>query len=404
MSHCSSHLQVITRPLGPPEELATDLTYYNFAEGAFSQECTTCHGEHPSVTSTAYFNLSQYDDRDAIQGVASMREKITARITNDTMPPNGWVDHSNRSKLLAWLESGAPLGEAPPTEEPSAVASFLAPLNPNDLASSQHYALQFQFEHFGATATYDLYQQTSAAATPNGTLIAQDIPITQTIYDWDVTNVAASTYYFYMIIHDDEQTSTVYAPGSVVVPPHPSVNQIPTVALSGIFQNGNAAIVRNAATTLTYSAADADGDSLTYAFQYSSNNGSNWNAMTCASPTATQCTWDTTGFAQGVQYKVRITVQDPKGGAATATSTNAFGIASTTITYLNFVSTLMTNQCNGCHSPASNGFDSGTENTVKSSANRIIVRAVNEMTMPQVGPLPLNDRIDLQLWYWLGAP
>lgn len=382
-----------------------EITYENFALAVIKSECLSCHGATPSGGAPSTIDLSSYEDVSAdVRGVKSLLGRIAARVGADTMPPGGWEDETKRQRFLRWAnealvqESGE---EDPVTTDPT--IAFVKPLNLNETATGDSFAIEVAITNASADATYDLYYTSTADQTSGGQAIALGIAAATTSYTWDTTAVPDAGYYVYAILHSDSSTVTKASAGSIRVSSPASVNANPTIALSGTFRNGAGAIVQNAATNLTYSAADTDGDTLTYVFESSANAGTTWTPFTCASVTATGCQWNTSALAEGVQYRVRVTVQDGKGGAATAQSSANFGIGAMTYSYANFTQGLMTANCDSCHAGGFQGFQSDTEAGVKSMVDRIIVRAVQDQTMPQGTPLGVSDRVKLQLWKWFGT-
>ncbi len=61
--------------------------------------------------------------------------------------------------------------------------------------------------------------------------------------------------------------------------------------------------------TLSWTASDADGDSLTYSVYYSSDNGTTW-ALLASGLTTTSTSWDTTTVPDGEGYLVKVVVSD----------------------------------------------------------------------------------------------
>ncbi len=174
----------------------------------------------------------------------------------------------------------------------------------------------------------------------------------------------------------------------------------PTLELVGVFQGGGA--ISGSSATLTYTAADADGDALTYGFEVSTDGGVTWAAFACTLPTATACTWDTSTLAEGIKYRVRVTASDAKGASTVKSSLANFGVSTMTYTYAADTQSVITNHCDACHFGAAGGFDTSTEEGVKAYAAQLAGR-VTTGTMPPGGPLPEADQVKIQLWEWQGA-
>lgn len=82
-------------------------------------------------------------------------------------------------------------------------------------------------------------------------------------------------------------------------------NRAPSVAVT--YPNGGE--VLNGTQTITWNAADLDGDSLSFDLWYSDNNGTDWNVLTTG-VTSHSYAWNTTVYDDGTGYMIRVRAFD----------------------------------------------------------------------------------------------
>lgn len=270
----------------------------------------------------------------------------------------------------------------------------------------------------GPNATWTLYR----TATPFGgiglTAIVEDLPATTTSYTWNTAAVAPGEYFFYAILKTGSATSETQSNGSVLVSHPMAGNAEPTVSLGDPFSAGNTAIKLPA--NITYALADADaGDvaGLTVKIEHYRFATNTWTTIVDGHAHATSYTWNDPMAVEAIDYRLRITVSDTRGGLGIARMTHGpLGVTHTDYRYDTNMKPIFQARCGGSNCHDAGAAFSGVyrwdiwNETTKGNVgkrDRILYRGlVDTFPMP-----PLNDlddaqralyRAKLQLFEWQG--
>ena len=286
--------------------------------------------------------------------------------------------------------------------------SFVAPASSNGTADTT-YAAQLSFTGAGTGATWSLYRSSTAGATTGGTLISGGLPLSTTTVNWDTTALTAGLYYLYAIA-SDRGTSTALASTSGVSVSHPGpANQSPTLSLTS--PNGAQTLFAGTTATVSYTASDPDGDTLTYLIELSSDGGASYTTL-ASGVTTSSYAWAIAGNqTEAITYRIRVTASDGNGGTATDASDASFGIAAAALTFSGVIQPILNGDCTPCHTSggAQNGqfiysdYQNGTTTGSYDLRDRIRIRTADDSMPPGMPKLTSGDKVKLQLWIWDGA-
>lgn len=86
------------------------LTYENWAEGFFAQNCTSCH--HSSLSGEERFGAPRTANFDTLDRIRAQAKAIREAVLSDDpyMPPSGVAWWWDRDSLREWMDSGMPGG------------------------------------------------------------------------------------------------------------------------------------------------------------------------------------------------------------------------------------------------------------------------------------------------------
>ncbi len=385
------------------------LTYFQDTKALFDTYCISCHGDSPASGASADFTLSLYDNVGGKLGTYSKRDRVAARVEAGSMPLGTTLPDDAKTKLLAWIAAGAPLGVDPTAN--NATAAFVNPVTAAEEPTNKVFTVRVAFTKVSDESYYDVYY-TSTGATTGGTLIASDVPVDDLTTPWNTASVAVGgNYFLYLDLFDGEGTKllTVASTGSVHVDNATGINNLPSVALVGAFNGSSVAegvVDSSAAVSIAFTKADADGDPVTVSIEYSDDGGATFSNVVTAYAGASPYVWAAGANLEGVSYKIRLTAND---GVDSKQSVSAapFGITPTTYTFLGNLSTEVINtRCDGCHANKVSGFDSNNAGSVSTYKDTIYARVMNGQMPQDMAPGGLTDVLEkakIQLWYWQGG-
>jgi hypothetical protein len=294
--------------------------------------------------------------------------------------------------------------------------SFVSP--EADVTADGVVEIEVAFQDVADDATWSVHYASSAEAT-DGTAIAQDQSVGSTKVEWDTTEVNAGTYYLHATLKSGDVTKRAKAEGKITIGgssggedagaedgEDEGPNTAPTLALT--FPNGENVLVAGVPQAIKFNAADADDDDLTYRIEYSADGGTTWTEL-AKDLTTPSYDWDVAGLAQGINYRVRVTADDGKGGTVQATSEKSFGVATTPMTFAAGFGAMLNNRCGNCHrtgGPNQNQFRSDNfalANIGVSAKQMNLKNRIEAGTMPPGGALGAADKAILTMWLWSGA-
>ncbi|MFZ9520613.1 MAG: hypothetical protein ACO3A4_09065, partial [Silvanigrellaceae bacterium] len=335
--------------------------------------------------------------------------------------PIGTMTTDQRTKFIDYLDSL--LVTATPTPIPASnnppTATLSAPWNGGGtVTGSNTGAINFTLNDPDAGDTVSV---TKVEFSSNGGTNWQNInciTLTATSCTWNAAVTNGTTYRVRLTFADSRgATDTVQSTSNVSVN-LVNANGAPSVALTGIWQSGNAALTGSSTGTITYATSDPENNPLTVTVQYSSNGGSNWLPITCSNADkSTSCQWNAAipdTIPEGDSYRVRVTVNDGTNPSVSASTVANFGITNTNYRYSSTgtvkAQTLLVNYCGSCHGLTDNAFRAGSYNSDPKDAYPMRTRISARIYDP-VKPMPKSgwttagkpDRAKIQLWIWQGA-
>ncbi|MFW9991144.1 MAG: CARDB domain-containing protein, partial [Candidatus Odinarchaeota archaeon] len=150
----------------------------------------------------------------------------------------------------------------------------------------------------GDSLTYDLYYWDSSSWVP---LVAG---LTTTSFSWNTATVPDGSGYRIRVVASDG-IFTVEDESDDWFSIDQNTPQPPIVTI--ISPNGGETFIGGSTVTISWTASDPNGDSLTYDVYY--KDASFWNLI-APGVTGTSYAWDTTGLPGGTTYKVRVVASD----------------------------------------------------------------------------------------------
>lgn len=237
----------------------------------------------------------------------------------------------------------------------------------------------------------------SSSKTDTGTDTKKDTSTSTSNSSNDSTDSSTS-------VASNSSTSTVSSTNTITSTNTNPANHAPTINVTS--PNGSNFFIAGTQVPITYTASDSDNNTLSFKIEYSTNNGSSWILIENGVSSQT-VNWDTTGLVQGIQYRIKVTVDDGNGGTASDTSNSAFGIASSDITYTNNISSLMASNCSPCHDQGGSDSSFFVRTPYSGSLNpgnatirtKIQSQVINTQAMPPGGMSSANRQL-IQLWLW----
>lgn len=282
--------------------------------------------------------------------------------------------------------------------------SFVSPTQATDGGGT--LSVVVSFTNVATDATWNLYYATKADAK-TGTAIAEDLPVDTTSVDWDTATLAPGTYYLYATLVAGGETTRHPATAPITIAEDGDTpNAKPQIKIT--VPNGEEVFVAGTPQQVTFTGQDADGDALKYKVEYSPDGGTTWTVLADAI-TATTYDWNVAGLAQGINYRVRVSVDDGKGGTASVVSAKSFGVATQPVTFAAGFGAMLQQRCGNCHATGrvnagqfrSDNYDLaniGVNDKTNNIKNRI-----DAGTMPPAGPLGAADKALLTMWFWGGS-
>ena len=379
---------------------ASDLTYYNFAQGALGKYCNACHAVPAAGGAPATFRLDSYADRDLIPGAYAMRLRIKARVADGTMPPPGDppMTPEDLAQMIAWVDAGAPAG-TPLAGQLNPSVSILQPPATGTTAN-QSTTVEVIFSESSAGATWSAFYSTTPGATTGGTPIAQALSTAQTTLTWNTTDLPANDYTVYVVLNDPTRTLTVAAAGTVTVAHPQPGNTTPQVQV--VSPNGGTVVIRNTVLNISWTAADSDsGDlaAMSYTIDYSGDDGVTWRNIGTRTGT-TSLSW-TVPAAEPLTLlgRIRVKANDGKGGIAVDQSDTSFEIGEaglTNPTYADFdVIAVSTCSGGGCHSSGQRDYTNAQANVTRDKSliiDRILRTPGSAGYMPKGSTLTNSEK------------
>jgi len=249
-----------------------------------------------------------------------------------------------------------------------------------------------------ADATWSAYYSNKKDANTGGTRIVENKPVGELKHNWDTKGFADGGYYIYVnLLEDGVVVSTAFAPVVVIdringqnLPPEFTANNLPAA---------NSFALTTTPREITWTVDEPDGDTMTYAVEYSADAGATWT-MVAQNLTATTYSWNTTNLAPDRDYRLRITANDGKGGVAVAVSPGTFCMGPTAPPAAGIIRNLVATSCAGaqCHAAALRPLSVDAAPMAALGPARIVERAAVLDTMPIAGPLPAARQNELLAW------
>jgi len=179
------------------------------------------------------------------------------------------------------------------------------------------FSIQAEFEDVVLEDLWSLYFVSDSSETMKGTIIEGFTVASRTI-TWETDDIPAGNYSFYAELTSLGGVITSTSPGSIAIS-HSIVdgNSAPNVSVSS--PSSSKLVTIGAATSIIWTGSDADSDTLTASIEYSDDNGSTWSDLV-SSVTSPYAWTPDSSFSAGPNYRVRITVVDPSGAAASVRS------------------------------------------------------------------------------------
>ncbi len=278
--------------------------------------------------------------------------------------------------------------------------------NPTPGASTDQLLVQVDIKNPDADSTWTLNYSRNQDLSQT-TAIESDLPVTKTQVTWDISELAAGSYYLYADVTVDGKDVVFKNTTAVIVEEKtPTANNKPTLSL--LFPLGEKVFVAGVPQNITWEASDPDNDPVSFKLEYSANGGTDWT-MIADNVAEESYAWNATGLTQGITYKVRVTAKDNKGATAVAASPRNFGVATTPMTFAGGFGTLMNTTCGRCHNtggPNQNQFRSNNYAlaTIGVSAKQQNIKTrIENNTMPPGAPLTPEQKQVLTMWLWDGA-
>jgi hypothetical protein len=191
-------------------------------------------------------------------------------------------------------------------------------------ATDASFTILTTFSNVQILDTWNVYYVSDVTPNKSGA-IAVNLPVTSRTIQWDTTQLPAGEYYFYAELNANDSIITATSRGSILIT-HDQVdtNSSPVVSLST--PNGGEVLTTGSSVNIAWTASDSDGDSLTADLDYSADGGNTWSTLV-EGVSESSYTWDIDStFTPGINYRVRVTVQDDSGAKNSAVSRKAFSI------------------------------------------------------------------------------
>jgi len=156
----------------------------------------------------------------------------------------------------------------------------------------------------------------------NWTVLQTFTGIGSAIYNftWDTSNVSDGQQYAIMVnTTDGINITTAYSERNFTIN---NINEAPSVAITA----PAAGQTVSGAKTIIWIASDRDLDVLSYAVYYSANGGASWALLTTTN--SLSYSWQTTGYANGDNYAIKVVATDP-GGLSVYNTSGVFTIQNT---------------------------------------------------------------------------
>jgi len=200
---------------------------------------------------------------------------------------------------------GGDPGDDDPADRESLVM-LTYPLGGEELSGSE--TISWVHDNFGAGLQFDVL----ASADSGSTWFTVAGGLTSNSYSWDTTAYGDSNDYRIMVEgYDTEGNVDTDSSNDFRV----YNNELPSVHVD--YPNGGEWV--SDTVTITWSANDPDGDGdndpstpydLAYDVYYSDNSGGTWTQIGSDITSATSFDWDTTGLADGSDYRVKVVAKD----------------------------------------------------------------------------------------------
>lgn len=274
--------------------------------------------------------------------------------------------------------------------------------------------VEVSFQNVPGTSTWTLYAATTAGAIDGGMALESAVPVGTTTKTVNIGALATNVYYLYAKV--DGSTAVVTSPHALSVgnrAPVVSALTVGTFVADTIFDKKRA-FAHGETLALAYTAADPDGDALTYKIEYTDD-------RTAGTPTWTEIIAahndDEYDFvipgaaAETLTYGIRVTASDGTLSSAPRASTASFGVRNAAPTYDADVGSILTTKCAPCHVPAGSQFtnrpyDTYVATITPSGSNGLWGRAFVSDNMPPNGSpdLTAGEKSLIQFWLWFQRP
>ncbi len=373
-------------------------TYMGQIKSIIEFRCNECHGSPADHDAPDSFNLLSYDS------VVVWAERIKIRTVDEkSMPPEEEEPMAAEEieTLLLWIQGGMPEGEInlPPSLE------FLAPLN-SDTVFGELYTIKWQALDLDNDAKLSLYGYT-LGAPEDSFLIAENLSEDNVNeFSFNIRQYPALTEIkiFASLFDGVNPKIWLEAPGTLVIPNRnaaPNVQLVAPKSYEGI---------TDSSYVIGWMASDPEGDVLSFNLYYKTDSLSSLTLINNTELTGdSSFNWDISQFETGTEYRVYVEATDREGLSDWDSVTNVTLINGNIPTYFGNIKPIIAVKCNNCHGDppdfdAPDSFNLLTYEAVVAQAENIMIRSIEERTMPPADDVDLTpeEREILTLWLQSG--
>jgi hypothetical protein len=263
--------------------------------------------------------------------------------------------------------------------------------------------------------TWSVYYTTGSTKLIDAKLIRENIPLSTKKIAWNTSELEPGQYLLLMTYANNNIRNEVFARNPISVS-HPNPGNRPPVLTLHNFL-GYQVFKPNDEKIIRFTAVDPDNDPITIKIEWSQDDGqtytdiTNQEALVHNNAGEYQFTWalDLANYNTAtIKNRIKLTASDDRQKSAVKRSLDPFGLANSIMTFDGGMRDLLTEKCAPCHTQSNvNGsldaLNVANIEQVRERRNSIATAVLNG-SMPQGSSLPDEDKKNIVLFSWGGAP